>query len=330
MAERAEAAGLEVEGIIAEGHPAEEIIKYAEKNSIDLIVMGTLGKSGLERFLMGSVVDKVIRNSKIPVIVNFLKIIYRRYFNRKPDTFIGLEKTIGYTFRDTNILLQALSHRSYAFAQGKNKLMSNERLEFLGDALLGFTISDYLYKRYPKMGEGALSKLKSLIISRKILKTAADNIDLGAFMRLSESEEKSGGRKRASILSVSNSRSYVAPTMTAVVVDFFFTIGIWLAVWYLASHLSSMVRRREYELATINRRLVAAQKERSQYMLATTHQLKAPFAAIYSNAQLLLQGYCGQIPDQAAQAVQRIIIIRARVNTGRAPLISHPAKNVLM
>jgi nucleotide-binding universal stress UspA family protein len=68
VSERAEAAGLEVEGIIAQGHPAEEIMKYAEENSIDLIVIGTLGKSGLERFLMGSVVDKVIRNSKIPVI----------------------------------------------------------------------------------------------------------------------------------------------------------------------------------------------------------------------------------------------------------------------
>jgi nucleotide-binding universal stress UspA family protein len=68
VAERAEAAGLEAEGIIVEGHPADEIIKYAEKNSIDLIVMGTLGKSGLDRFLMGSVADKVIRNSKIPVI----------------------------------------------------------------------------------------------------------------------------------------------------------------------------------------------------------------------------------------------------------------------
>ncbi len=64
-----EAAGLEVEGTIAEGHPADEIIKYAEKNSIDLIMMGTLGKSGLDRFLLGSVADKVIRNSKIPVIV---------------------------------------------------------------------------------------------------------------------------------------------------------------------------------------------------------------------------------------------------------------------
>ncbi|VVB94414.1 Universal stress protein [uncultured archaeon] len=68
VTDRAEAAGLEAEGIIAEGHPADEIIKYAEKNSIDLIVMGTLGKSGLDRFLLGSVADKVIRNSRIPVI----------------------------------------------------------------------------------------------------------------------------------------------------------------------------------------------------------------------------------------------------------------------
>lgn len=68
VADRAEAEGLEVEGIITEGHPADEIIKYAENNSIDLIVMGTLGKSGLDRFLLGNVADKVIRSSKIPVI----------------------------------------------------------------------------------------------------------------------------------------------------------------------------------------------------------------------------------------------------------------------
>ncbi|MCE8424742.1 MAG: universal stress protein [Candidatus Methanoperedens sp.] len=61
--------GLEVERSTIEGHPAEEIIKYAEKNSINLIVMGTLGKSGLDRFLLGSVAEKVVRNSKIPVLV---------------------------------------------------------------------------------------------------------------------------------------------------------------------------------------------------------------------------------------------------------------------
>jgi len=69
VAQRAEAEGLEVEGNLIEGHPADEIIRYSEKNSISLIVMGTLGKSGLDRFLLGSVAEKVVRNSKIPVLV---------------------------------------------------------------------------------------------------------------------------------------------------------------------------------------------------------------------------------------------------------------------
>jgi signal transduction histidine kinase len=97
------------------------------------------------------------------------------------------------------------------------------------------------------------------------------------------------------------------PSALAVLaLNFFLTIAIWIVVWYLASHLSSAVRERDNELAETNRRLVAAQEERSRHMLATTHQLKAPFAAIYSNAQLLQQGYCGELPDEAMQIVQRI------------------------
>ena len=69
VAERAEVEGLSIDRLTIEGHPAEEIIKFAEKNSINLIVMGTLGKSGLDRFLLGSVAEKVVRNSKIPVLV---------------------------------------------------------------------------------------------------------------------------------------------------------------------------------------------------------------------------------------------------------------------
>jgi nucleotide-binding universal stress UspA family protein len=69
VADRAEAEGLEIERNTLEGHPADEIIKYAEKNSISLIVMGTLGKSGLDRFLLGSVAEKVVRTSKIPVLI---------------------------------------------------------------------------------------------------------------------------------------------------------------------------------------------------------------------------------------------------------------------
>ncbi|VVB85613.1 Universal stress protein [uncultured archaeon] len=69
VADRAEPEGLEVDRLTVEGHPGEEIIKHAEKNQVSLIVMGTLGKSGLDRFLLGSVAEKVVRNSKIPVLV---------------------------------------------------------------------------------------------------------------------------------------------------------------------------------------------------------------------------------------------------------------------
>jgi signal transduction histidine kinase len=109
-----------------------------------------------------------------------------------------------------------------------------------------------------------------------------------------------------SIFAKSFHEQYTLPILATLTVNFFFTIGIWLVVWYLTSHLSSMLRRRDFELDETNRRLVAAQKERSRHMLATTHQLKAPFAAIYSNAQLLLEGYCGDIPDQASHVIQRI------------------------
>ena len=82
--------------------------------------------------------------------------------------------------------------------------------------------------------------------------------------------------------------------------------AIWIIVWYLTSHLSAMVRGRDRELALTNRRLVEAQNERARHMLLTTHELKAPFAAIHSNAQLLLKGYCGVLPDKALEVVARI------------------------
>ncbi|UCG57282.1 MAG: HAMP domain-containing histidine kinase [Phycisphaerales bacterium] len=109
-----------------------------------------------------------------------------------------------------------------------------------------------------------------------------------------------------SIFAASHHEPEASSAPMVLLLNFFFAIGIWLAVWYLASGLSSMVRQRDFELAETNRRLMAAQKERSRHMLATTHQLKAPFAAIYSNAQLLLQGYCGDLQEQALQVIRRI------------------------
>ena len=67
--EYGEASGVDVKEVLLEGHPSSEIIDFAENNNIDLIVMGTLGKTGLDRFLLGSVAEKVVRNSKVPVLV---------------------------------------------------------------------------------------------------------------------------------------------------------------------------------------------------------------------------------------------------------------------
>jgi signal transduction histidine kinase len=77
-------------------------------------------------------------------------------------------------------------------------------------------------------------------------------------------------------------------------------------VWYLASRLAGALRRRDLELAATNRRLAAAMDERARYMLRTTHQLKAPFAAIHANAQLLLGGYCGPLPERAVAVVEQV------------------------
>jgi two-component system, OmpR family, phosphate regulon sensor histidine kinase PhoR len=83
-------------------------------------------------------------------------------------------------------------------------------------------------------------------------------------------------------------------------------MGIWLTVWYLACHLSAMVRERDRQLAETNRRLEAALAERSQHMLRTTHELKAPFAAIHAMAQVLLDRQCYPLPEEARAFVQRI------------------------
>ncbi|NQT50564.1 HAMP domain-containing histidine kinase [bacterium] len=80
----------------------------------------------------------------------------------------------------------------------------------------------------------------------------------------------------------------------------------WSVVWYLASHLSALVRQRDHQLAETNSRLVATQEERRQHMLRTTHELKAPFSAIHANVQLLTKGYCGELPQEAQEVLGRI------------------------
>ena len=105
-----------------------------------------------------------------------------------------LEERLGYTFSDPALLQRALTHRS----AGNN---NNERLEFLGDAVLGCVIADELFRNFPHVREGRLSRLRSSLVRRETLAEIGQQLDIGDFLQLGPGERKSGGHRRASILS---------------------------------------------------------------------------------------------------------------------------------
>lgn len=111
-----------------------------------------------------------------------------------------LIKKIGYEFKNEEYLHEALTHRSYANEIEKGRRFNNEKLEFLGDAILNLITTEYIYDLYEKKTEGELAKLKSQIISEPVFSTIASELELGEYLYLSNGEVMSGGRHRRSIL----------------------------------------------------------------------------------------------------------------------------------
>jgi len=107
---------------------------------------------------------------------------------------------IGYRFRNRELLEQALTHRSSLSGTRRSRLVSNERLELLGDAVLGLAVTEFLFKRFPRKPEGELTNMKSVVVSRRILSRVARDLHLGDYILMSTAEERSGGRQRPSIL----------------------------------------------------------------------------------------------------------------------------------
>ncbi|MGE5357551.1 MAG: ribonuclease III [Bacteroidales bacterium] len=119
---------------------------------------------------------------------------------RLRDDFAALEDRLGYRFRQPQILERALTHRSLANEDATGAIMDNESLEFLGDAVLGFSIADTLFRRFPEYDEGQKSKLKSLLVSTPTLARLARQLELGEFLMLGRGEEKTGGRRKQALL----------------------------------------------------------------------------------------------------------------------------------
>lgn len=108
-----------------------------------------------------------------------------------------LEKSIGYTFKDKSILKNALTHTSYAHEHG---IESNEKLEFLGDSILEFISSQYIYKNYPSLREGEMTKVRATVVCEKSLYKVAKSHNFSDFLYLGKSEIKTGGSLRMAVL----------------------------------------------------------------------------------------------------------------------------------
>ncbi len=109
-----------------------------------------------------------------------------------------LERSLGVRFRDVDLRETALTHRSFAFEEDLD--VNNERLEFLGDAVLGLVVTDLAYREFPELAEGELAKLRAAIVNMSALADVARDLHLGGTLKLGRGEEMSGGRDKSSIL----------------------------------------------------------------------------------------------------------------------------------
>ena len=127
--------------------------------------------------------------------------IWEKYMEREySSNHAELEKALGYKFKNHEYLLLALTHSTYAYEHRKFGIVSNQRLEFLGDAILDFIIGEDIYGRMPRWDEGKLSKTRALVVCEKTLSQVAKKLSVGQLLFLGKGEESTGGRDKISTL----------------------------------------------------------------------------------------------------------------------------------
>ena len=176
------------------------------------------------------------------------------------DALKDFQTIIGYTFSDEQLLKQALTHSSYANEKHMKKLSDNERLEFLGDAVLEVTSSEFLFLNYRKLSEGELTKLRASIVCEPTLALCAQEIRLGDFLYLGNGENLTGGRMRKSILS---------DALEAVIGAIYLDGGFASAKEFVHKYILTDIEHKQlfYDSKTILQELVQGEHERLSYVL---------------------------------------------------------------
>lgn len=170
------------------------------------------------------------------------------------------QNKIGYTFGNRNLLLQALTHSSYANEKHMRKLSDNERLEFLGDAVLEIISSDFLYENYPDLPEGELTKLRASIVCEPTLAICARDISIGDYLLLGKGENQTGGRQRKSILS---------DALEAVIGAIYLDGGFTSAKEFVLKYILTDIEHKQlfYDSKTILQEVVQGEHEQLAYIL---------------------------------------------------------------
>lgn len=145
---------------------------------------------------------------------------------------VDLEHRINYYFNDKNLLKNALIHRSFGNEHKHYKNINNEKLELLGDAVLGLVVAEYLYQKYPEEKEGVLAKIKSMAVSEPVLASISRKLCIGEYLLLSKGEMVTGGRDRNSIL---------GDVFEAILGAIYLDSGFFAAKEYVLFHLKDMI-----------------------------------------------------------------------------------------
>lgn len=152
-----------------------------------------------------------------------------------------LERKLGYTFKDRTLLETALNHSSYANENRVEGLESNERLEFLGDSVLGQIVATHLFLICPKMPEGQMTRLRAELVCEQSLHAVAQKLDLGRYIKLGRGEEHTGGRQRESIL---------ADAVEAIIAAMYLDGGIEVAKHFIDEYILSGFEEEKVHTAT--------------------------------------------------------------------------------
>lgn len=228
------------------------------------------------------------------------------------ELLIEFEDVIGYHYNDKTLLRQALTHSSFANEKRLDKLANNERLEFLGDAVLELVTSEFLFEKNKKMHEGDLTKLRASIVCEQTLSLCANDINLGKYIQLGKGEDSTGGRERASILS---------DAMEAVIGSIYLDGGFTSAKEYIDRFILSDVENKQlfFDSKTILQEIVQSEyKDPLSYELLSEegpdHNKKFTVRAVIGSMEL--QTGVGRTKKAAEQQAAYRSILELRKENG--------------